>query len=211
MLLALLTQAVGCASEGSPGLSVLRALVRGELQGPAASPHYQPQYRYLRAQLNDFPAAYLVLGFVDPHPDGPTETWYSANGEILVLRDGRIIATTGLATDWSQVQYATWPRWTEVGERPLLFSRIRDERPSYRFGIQEQLSLQQEPSTTAHPTPAAPIANARWLMEQTPQLPPAWYALSPSEGQLRWAYTYQCLKPGFCLSLQPWSPQANAP
>lgn len=207
--LALLGLLCGCASNGSPGLSVLRASVRGELQGPALAPQFLSQFRYLRVQLNDHAPAYLVLGFVDPHPDGPTETWYSAKGEVLVLRDGRILSTTGLATDWGRVVYASWPRWEEVGAAPLLFMRTRDERPSYRYGIQEQVSLQRTLSD-AHPTPAAAIDQALWFLEQTTDLPPAWYALGVgTDGQRRWAYTRQCLQADFCLSVQAWPPQGR--
>lgn len=210
LALALLVQASGCASNSSPGLDVLQAAMRGGLQG-SVSPQFLSQYRYLRVQLNDFPPAFLVLGVLDPHPDGPTETWYSAKGETLVLRDGRILSTTGLATDWGHVIYSTWPRWNEVGDRPLLFTRTRDERPSYRYGIQEHMSLERRVLATAPPSPAAPIANAQWFLEQTAQLPPAWYAIHLSDGPPRWAYTYQCLKPDFCLSVQPWPPQAPGP
>ena len=40
-----------------------------------------PNYRYLRADVNNNPAL-LVLGYVDADPDGPIDVWYSAMKEI---------------------------------------------------------------------------------------------------------------------------------
>ena len=64
-----------------------------------------PKYRYLRTELNGRPAL-LVLGYVDETPEGPIESWYSANQELIQIQNGRLVATAGLDFNWSAVRYS---------------------------------------------------------------------------------------------------------
>ena len=49
--------------------------------------------------------AFLVLGYVDTSSDGPVEVWYSGSGEVVRMRHGRVVGTTGLSTDWRAVRF----------------------------------------------------------------------------------------------------------
>jgi len=64
-----------------------------------------PQFRYLRAEVSGRPAL-LVLGYVNEAPDGPIESWYSANQELVQIQNGRLVATAGLDFNWSAVRYS---------------------------------------------------------------------------------------------------------
>ena len=64
-----------------------------------------PNFRYLRAELADRPAL-LVLGYIDEGPDGLVESWYSANQELIQIRDGRLAGTAGLDFNWSSIRYS---------------------------------------------------------------------------------------------------------
>ena len=64
-----------------------------------------PNFRYLRAELAGRPAL-LVLGYVDEGSNGSIESWYSANQELIQIRDGRLVGTAGLDFNWTSVRYS---------------------------------------------------------------------------------------------------------
>lgn len=180
-----------------------------------------PAYRYLRVQAGDSAPALLVLGYVDQHPGGEVQVWYSAKGEVLKLQDGRIVGTAGLATDWQAVSFApALPAWNAVSPEGLVFTRRHDQTPGYRAGLSETVRLQAWPGLPGLALPASlPLAQAHsyaWYREQVEQpspssLPPAWFALAEREGRLGVVYSEQCLSPSLCLRLQAWPPEKAAP
>ena len=64
-----------------------------------------PNFRYLRTELAGRPAL-LVLGYIDEGPNGSVESWYSANQELIQIRDGRLAGTAGLDSNWTDVHYS---------------------------------------------------------------------------------------------------------
>ena len=76
-----------------------------------------PAYRYLRVSVGGRDAL-LVLGYSDPTPTGPIETWYSSAGEVLKLQNGRIFSTVGLRIDWRAVTYTESPSWSDCNALP---------------------------------------------------------------------------------------------
>lgn len=169
-----------------------------------------PRFRYLRVEVAGNLPGLLVLGYVDEHPQGAIEVWYSANRETLKLQNGRIVATTGLPLDWAAVRFATAPPdWPQIPPEGTLYTRSRDELPRYRFGIAEQVRVQ----------PLAGPAPYRWFGETVqptagapvPALPPARFAWGRHRGVWTVVQSEQCLTPDFCLKLQRWPVQEEAP
>lgn len=210
----------GCAASSSPLVQSFQALVNTGGTGVAKdaipdSP--DARFSYLRVQVSGFPPGLMVLGYVDPHPAGPVEVWYSANRETLRLQNGRVIGIVGTQHDWSSVQFSSappaWPALTEVGS---IFTRERDEMPGYHFGIREQMKVQAWSAVppVAMPTslPADKAAGYRWYRESVqaqqgqaaPTLPDAWFAWGKHRGESQIVYSEQCLSPDFCLKLQRW-------
>ncbi len=173
-----------------------------------------PAYRYLRVSVGDRDAL-LVLGYSDPNPVGPIETWYSNAGEVLTLQNGRILSTVGLRIDWRTVTYAELPSWSGVlNSSSAQFMRKRDEMPGYRFGISETVMLLpvKPPSDTRLVGISA--KELTWF-EETVQaspkrLPSARYGLSARNGVPTVIYGEQCLAPDLCIAWQSWpaSPQS---
>ena len=97
----------GCSSGSSAMLATARHLYNAS---PPDSHTFRPGFSYLRATFEGR-TAFLVLGYVDAHPEGPTEVWYSASGEAVRLRDGRLVGTAGLTTDWRAVRLFHTPAW----------------------------------------------------------------------------------------------------
>ena len=172
-----------------------------------------PRYRYLRVQRNDAPPAMLVLGYVDAHPLGPIEVWYSATGEVLKLQDGRIVATHGLGADWPSVWFAVAPTaWPEVGAQGAVFERVRDALPSYNFGVREAVSTRpwQQTPGLQWPGPVGQSVNGPYLWYQEIARGPdgtvlvSWFGWGTHQGVQGIAYSEQCLTPRLCLRIQRW-------
>jgi Group 4 capsule polysaccharide lipoprotein gfcB, YjbF len=196
----------GCASVLSPEGDTLAGLLAngGRLAPPVIPAEPDLRYRYLRLELQGYPPALLVLGYVDAHPLGPVEVWYSAQREVLKTQHGRIVATVGLPVDWSGVRYAVAPpAWDAVPAQGVAYTRYRDQMPGYRYGIAEQLHL----APTLAPTLAPATAQGyQWFVERSAggQLPDAWFAWGRHRGAWDVVYSHQCLSPDFCLRLQRW-------
>lgn len=168
-----------------------------------------PGMRYLRVNTEGR-VVIMALGYVESHPRGDIEVWYSAKGEVIRLQGGRIVGTTGLATDWREVRNVALPSWGEAQEKPVEFRRERDEMPGYRFHIQETLSLHAAapPSTTN--LSGVDANKLRWFEERVVSgdgsvLPPARYAVGMTNGTTDVVYAEQCLAANLCLAWQRWS------
>lgn len=175
-----------------------------------AAPALDPTQRYLRARLGER-EVFLVLGEVDPHPRGPTEVWFGGEGEMVKLRQGRVVGTAGLPVDWRAVRFDHEPPWPAPADASsnTRMQRERDLMPGYRAGIRDRLVR------VAVAAPAdAPLSNAplRWFEERsstaprTAALPPARYAVSDRSGQPEVVLTEQCLTPDWCLRLERVTP-----
>jgi len=175
-----------------------------------------PNYRYLQVTLAGTKPALLVLGYVDAHPQGEVEVWYSANGEVLRLQNGRLVGANGLAVDWRRVDYAQPPpAWASVPSEGARFTSVRDEQPGYRLGLVEQVFLTrlQKPPLDL---PANNFAGAVWFLERYsdangPTRPDAWFALGSHGGQSTIVYSRQCLSASVCLTLQRWPLEKDRP
>jgi len=168
-----------------------------------------PNYQYLHVTLAGAKPALLVLGYVDAHPQGEVEVWYSAQGEVLRLQNGRLVGAAGLPVEWRRVAYPqTPPAWQSVSAEGVRFSSVRDEQPGYRLGRVEQVvltPLSKPPLDLAAPA----LATATWFQEsytdaRGPTRPNGWFALGNYGGQKAIVYSRQCLSPSVCLSLQLW-------
>ncbi len=214
----------GCASGNNLVSDVVRGVVAerfGDAPDPIAGVKLNPDYRYLRVEVAGRPPALLVLGYVDPHPDGEIEVWYSAKQEVIKTQNGRIIATFGLETDWRAVRLQpALPPWAADPSNGMRFARLRDEMPGYRYAITEQVEGRPWPGPPPQGVSAV-FANTaakglHWYREvalgntgRSP-MPPAWFALGPSGGRDTVVYSEQCLSPVFCLRLIRWPLQDGA-
>jgi len=176
-----------------------------------------PAYSYLRAELTGYPSALLVLGYVDAHPNGDVEIWYGANKEVIRIQQGRIVGTAGLPLNWRNVHYVgALPSWGTDPSGPQAVVRVRDEMPGYRYGLQDQLSFQAiagvAPIVLPQTLPPQMAQRYQWYREagvnaSAGGLPASWFAVGPYQGKQTVVFTYQCLGPDACLSLQRWPPE----
>jgi Group 4 capsule polysaccharide lipoprotein gfcB, YjbF len=184
-----------------------------------------PAYRYLRVTL-DGRAFLMVLGYVDVDADAlePTEVWYTGQGEVLRLKNGRLLSMTGIKTDWLAVRNTGVPTWTSLAALPesaiVRYTRMRDLKELYQFGIQEQVMVRRIAAPPTQALAGLPLSDLVWLEEQyvthstSAQLPPSLFAVrSLSKEKDMYSsvvYSRQCLSTQLCLSLQEWTLQDHA-
>lgn len=208
----LLLALAGCQSGPSPTLDMFKAIWGGS-GGSGAG--LDPRLAYLRVTAKGR-AAFVLLGYVEPHPQGPVEVWYSGELETLRLQNGRLVGLSGSSGEWHGVRLPELPSWTDLlaHEGAFRWQRQRDVMPGYRFNLRDELQLR----AIAPPRQSALVgldgAGLRWFEERmittsipSETLPPARYALQVSPGGAEVVYAEQCVTPDFCLTWQRWKPQ----
>lgn len=200
---ALLAGLAGCAVE--PATQALLDAYR--LNSGGAEVHadgLNPRLSYLRVQVGER-EVFLALGYVDQLADGPVQVWYSGDGDVLRLRDGRVVgAITKHGPDWLGVSFARLPGWGALGERAE-FERVRDVRPGYRYGIREKMLIRRispPDDTQLQLIPAASLSWFEEIVQGATDMPAARYAVG-ADGHV--VYAEQCLSGEFCFSWQSWS------
>jgi hypothetical protein len=196
----------GCADSTNAFLQTFRQAWTG---GPSADDvALDPRYRYLRVTL-DGRVVLLALGFIDAHPRGPVEVWYSAEREALRLQNGRLAGISGLPVEWRDVRLPDLPPWPSLAAagKPFPWVRVRDVMPGYRYGVRDALTLSVVPAPAASALRGIDPQRLVWFEERAEPdaagvepLPPARYAL---EGETV-VYGEQCIAPDKCFHWQRW-------
>jgi len=173
-----------------------------------------PQLRYLRVTIKDKPLL-MVLGYEEAIPQGTLETWYSNQGEVLQLLNGRVWSTAGLAIDWKNVRYQALPNWASlVGNSSVAFLRTYDQMPRYAFDVTEQVQIYPVPTPINANLTGMPASHLKWFEEKAKgtshALPSARYGLAFNNGQPVVVYGEQCFAADLCFSWQTWPVAAKA-
>ncbi|TXH85944.1 MAG: hypothetical protein E6Q80_08630 [Thauera aminoaromatica] len=219
---------LACAACSTDSTNISRTFelaYRGGSLADRAAPN--PAYRYLRTVV-DGRSALLVLGYTDPDPATPDappiEVWYSAEGEVVRLQQGRVVGTSGLSTDWRSTRAPDAPTWGSLvasaaqdraaGQALATWQRTRDES-AYRSGVIDRISVHAIAAPRGTELAGLAPESLQWFEERAePIVPPAGtpgavrltarYALRVDSGATEVVYTEHCLGPELCLSLQRW-------
>jgi hypothetical protein len=171
-----------------------------------------PNLKYLRVTVRDR-SVLMVLGYLDNTPQGNIETWYSSEGEVLRLLNGRVLSTNGLELDWRNVKYEFLPTWSAVigsssNSSDFQFVRTFDHMPSYKFGISEVVNLYGVGVPSNSNLIGLPANQLKWFEEKVKGtshgLPSARYGLGTKDGQAVVVYGEQCFSSELCFSWQTW-------
>lgn len=203
-----------CAPGASAIAESLRLLKPGALDRHDAT--LVPGVRYLRVEFNGG-VTLMALGYVDPGPDGDTEVWYSAEGEVLRIRNGRIVGSAGLATDWREVRMPPLPRWSTVANAPARYERSRDEMPGYRLNILDTVTVRAIQPPSANALIGIAAQDLAWYEESVEPaqrgkagLAAARFAVRVSSSAEAVVYGEQCLADNLCLTWQRWPVAAGS-
>ena len=171
-----------------------------------------PNFRYLRVTIEGR-LVLLALGYLDPHPQGTIEVWYSAEREVLRLQNGRLVGASGLTTEWRNVVVPELPAWSALAGAgaPLRWVRARDVMPGYRYGVRDALALRVTPPPAKSALQEIDPQQLTWFEERFADdaltktaLPPARYAVQFAEGRETVVYGEQCIAPQTCFTWQRW-------
>jgi hypothetical protein len=205
----------GCAGSTTAVFESLRYVVQKD--SAAASARLNPDFRYLRITI-DGRTALLVLGYVESHPEGPIEVWYSAEREVIRLQNGRIVGAVGLTTEWRNVTLSTSPAWDWLGRQGTAVSilRLRDVMPGYRYGVEDHLVLKPAPLPPRSELQELDPKQLAWFeesietdrrksaLDEQNVLPIARYAVDLQQKGHPVLYGEQCLAPRLCFTWQRW-------
>jgi hypothetical protein len=220
----LMTLSVGLMLAGCGGYSTpLTQTVQVALFGPNQTVDtidLNTKLRYLRVTVRG-QALLMVLGYVEPHSDGEIESWYSSDGKVLKLQNGRLYASFGLETDWRSVRNVALPRWAEViSGSTAIYQRARDEMPGYRFSKTESLTIYNIPPPSLSKLVVLSAPSLTWVEEavnshgkaptnirvqgSSPKVASGRFGLKLSGTETQVVYGEQCLTPSYCIAWQVW-------
>ena len=211
----------GCA----PTTNALFETARYAIQGNKSSdqPRLNPAFRYLRATTSGTPS-YLALGYVEKHPQGPIEVWYSGQSQVLRLQNGRLVGAAGLTTEWRSVSLPDLPSWSTIARAAAAtrWIRVRDVMPGYRAGVRDTLVLSSSPPPSRSALQNLDATTLSWFEERVEpdalargadkyrDLPVSRYAVSIRDGIETVVYAEQCLSVDLCITWQRWPLQPAA-
>jgi hypothetical protein len=136
-------------------------------------------------------------------------TWYSVDGEVLKLQNGRLVSTAGFALDWRDVRYQNLPTWSEASaDTQRVFVRTRDQMPKYRFGITEQIAIYPIAAPKDAKLAGISATQLHWVEEKVLAVPhglaSARFGLHTHAGVTQVIYGEQCLTKSMCIAWQKW-------
>ena len=191
--------------------TVVEALGKGKSSNVDAI-QLNPNLNYLRVTVRNR-SVLMVLGYLENTPQGNIETWYSSEGEVLKLLNGRVVSTNGLELDWRNVRYEPLPNWADVHALNLKvtsfeFKRHYDSMPAYQFGISETVQLYGVNAPSNSNLVGLPAHQLKWVEEKVKGtghgLPSARYGLGTKNGNTLVVYGEQCFSNDLCFSWQTW-------
>lgn len=227
-VLSLVAALTGCSSSSN---AILQTLPYAIGRNPSVdNARLNPNFRYLRVTIKGR-VVLLALGYVDTHPQGPIEVWYSAEREVLRLQNGRLVGAVGLTTEWRDVLLPDLPSWSALarGDQTFRWTRTRDVMPGYRYGVKDSLSLRVVAEPKRNALQGVDAQRLIWFEERVESgpvawfsgilagggvaeaaLPPARYAVDLRGGQETVVYGEQCLAPELCFTWQRWPVQVQS-
>lgn len=163
---------------------------------------YAPGFEYIEVELNGKKTA-LALGYRKVDCVDIEEHWYSGVGEMLTLRNGRLVEVLGMTSEVRQTSREI-PRWDQLepNHSPLTWMRTRNLHPGYRYGVKEYVTSVVKVNkqvdghsnqTWVHENVQSERANGReWRYEEKFQL---------ENGRV--VFSEQCLAPSICFKFKP--------
>ncbi len=211
----------GCSTTTRAGLRTITQALQGGDEIDPTQP-LDPQLHYLRVHIGRQVGLMVGAGEV-PTPQGAQTRWYSADGVVLRLAQGRVAAIHDGARSWAWVadegrdQGPGVIDWQGVAAgRVQRFTQVSDRQPGYRVGIAREREIRMTSQTLPADVLEASrhlTASVTWFEERNTrgEPEPAWYAVDLSAQPPRVVFGQACLQADWCLSWQAWPPQAPQP
>lgn len=166
---------------------------------------YVPGFEYLEVEWLGRKSV-MALGYRSVSGTHTDEHWYTNQGEMLKLQNGRIAQVLGMTRELRRLSNNS-PSWTDLTSRklPVGWSQTKDVMPGYRFGLQEFVITQQvDPTSTeqslskvathwiAEEIKSKDASGKTWIYKQK-------FALANNQV----VYSEQCVAQDMCFKLRP--------
>ena len=201
---------VGCSGGARTAAETIRFAAFPDKRVSEASAYLSPNFEYMRARVNGR-LIFLALGYREAGSGAQDvlDVYFSADGEVLKLRKGRIVSFVGLGKELTKAFPDGIPDWSE---KSVSYRTVLDDRPSYNLG---QTWLVEVAPVAGPPSRKDLIglapASLLWFKERLPSeaiksgfLRAPVYAVTRRNGRDEVVYSEQCLEPKLCFSLQRW-------
>lgn len=173
--------------------------------GKAQKDIFSPGFEYLEVEWQGRKAA-MALGYRETKGAQVSEHWYSGQGEMIKLVNGRVVQVLGMTKEIRNALGAP-PVWADLLEHrsPVVWSQTKEVMPLYRYGLREFFLSQQ--STPAAADKAIASEATAWVIEEvksknekgTPWIYQQKFALLGDKV----IYSEQCFAPEMCFKLRP--------
>ena len=91
----------GCSSQSGAAWQTLQMVFKDEASRIEKSTP-QNNLTYLRANINGLDVL-LVKGYVDPGSNGSIDVWYSSDGSVMRIQQGRYLGSIGFDQNWQEL------------------------------------------------------------------------------------------------------------
>ena len=179
----------------------------------AESPNLDPKFEYLRVTRGKR-IGLLWRGSVERSQPLPVDVFYSGQGEVVRIQNGRIVGALGLTTEWRRVDVVA-PSWSAIAKAPeqARVIRTRDVMPGYVSGLREELALRSIAPPSSSALRGVEPASLAWFEERVRSapppgvqpLPPSRYAVDLTRADGTVVYSEHCLAADLCFAWQRWS------
>lgn len=162
-------------------------------------------FEYLEVEWRGRTAA-MALGYRETKGGHVSEYWYSGQGEMIRLLNGRVVQALGMTHEVRNV-LTNQPVWADILKfrSPIVWAQTKEVMPGYRYGVQEFVITQQiNPNAAENMIVSGATA---WVLEEVKSkdekgrtwIYPQKFALNGD----RVIYSEQCLSPELCFKLRP--------
>ena len=190
---------------------------------------------YLRVNINGLDVL-LVKGYVDSDSRGPIDVWYSSDGSVMRIQQGRYLGSIGFDQNWQEVTRQDAPgldfilnsELSQSVKNPItpiksvkkyFSNQSYVAMPSYLVMRDERISgVISSTVPDSIPSSIKKYLNNKdliWVAE-TPQPNDlfkkkgasfAWYGFVKNKDGFEQVVGQQCLSKDFCITWTPWPPQ----
>lgn len=201
----------GCGANMRAALSTAGQALDGGQSTVAPAVVLDPRFEYLRVQIGR-QAGRMVRADPGGAPVGRLSTWYSADGAVLRLDDGRLIGFSDGQRSWQAHAPGDRIDWAGVSAGRLhRYQRTVDQQPGYRIGQRESrqvIAMALPPAEHRYTGGEGPV---EWFVDQEAegQGVVVWYAVSMAGPTPSVRYGQACLWAEACLSWQLWPPKTR--
>ncbi len=197
--------AVSLILAGCQGFNPVTDTAGHFLSNKSSNASFSAGFEYLEVEWQGLKAS-MALGYRETKGNNVTEHWYSGQGEMVKIVNGRVVQVLGMTKEVRHVGTNT-PVWSDIlaHRLPIVWSQTKEVMPGYRYGLKEYVITQQVNPIAAEKTL---ITDATaWVLEEIKskdEKGKAWiYQQKFALNGDKVIYSEQCLAPRMCFKLRP--------